>query len=67
MRNISAFVLIKGVRKAHIYGDKFEEAILCHYRDYHLVAGFRVVIKEGETPRVSLDEKVGGLVERLVW
>ena len=53
----------KGVRKAYIDGYEFEKAILGHYGDYHLVAGIAVVVEEGETPCVGLNEKAGGLIE----
>ena len=66
--NVSAaLVSIKGTRKAHVDGYEFEKAILGHYGDYHLVAGFAIVIEERETPCVCLDEKGGGLIERLIW
>lgn len=61
--NISALFLVNGVWKTHIDGDEFEKAILGHYGDYHLVAGITIVIEEGKTARVGLNEKGGGLVE----
>ena len=61
--NISAFFLADGVWKTHIDGDEFEKAILSHYGDYHLVAGITIVIEEGETARVGLNEKGGSLIE----
>ena len=65
--NISALFLVKGTWKTHINGDEFEKAILSHYGDYHLVAGITIVIEEGETACVGLNEKGGGPIERLVW
>ena len=61
--NINALVFVNETRKAHIDGYKFEKAILGHYGNYHLVSGIAVVIEEGETSCVSLDEKTGGLEE----
>lgn len=61
--NISAIVLVDGMRKTHIDRYEFEKAILGHYGDYHLVAGVAVVIEEGETSGMCLDEKAGGLIE----
>ena len=53
----------KGVRKTYIDGYEFKKAILGHYGDYHLVAGLVIVVEEGETACVGLNEKGGRLVE----